>query len=250
MAHNLKEKKRIILLSNDDGVNSPGLTHLREGIIHMGDVYTIAPHFEMSGASHSVTLRKPIEVKRLSKREFAVKGTPVDCIFIGIFDILPRKPDLVISGINPGYNLGEDVFYSGTVAAAREGAFYGIPSIAVSLQKNDSPFFWDTAVEFTRIFAHKLLKGELPLLLNLNIPNITLSEIKGVRFVKLGKRYYKNPVKRNKKGYFEIGGEPLFDAEPMTDINAVMEGYVACTPLLVDLTDYNGLKGKEEKRPL
>ncbi len=233
--------RKLILISNDDGINAPGLQILREGLQDLGEIYVVAPGNEMSGASHSITLGKAIEVECHGDNIYAVKGTPADCTLIALYGLLPRRPDLVVSGINLGLNLGEDVFYSGTVAAAREGAIYGIKALAVSIDVGDE-VLWESALHYTREIVKKMLNGEIKArLLNMNVPNKTLWEIKGIKVVKLGTRSYKDPVEKLGERVYKIGGKPLWKLEEGTDLQAVEQGYVALTPLKVDLTDYEAL---------
>ncbi len=235
--------KRLILLSNDDGVESEGILKLREAVSHLGDVYIVAPDKERSGASHSITLGQPIRVKQLDDKVFSVSGTPADCALLGIFELLPGKPDLVLSGINKGYNLGEDVFYSGTVAAAREGAIYDIPALAISLGTSTSEYYWETAKYFTKVIIDEIFKLRLDFeLININIPNKPKDEIRGIRIVRLGRRSYQDPVEKREDNIYYIGGEPLWRKEPGTDLKAVSDGFVSITPLNIDLTDYDELK--------
>ncbi len=235
--------KRLILLSNDDGVESEGILKLREAVSHLGDVYIVAPDKERSGASHSITLGQPIRVKQLDDKVFSVSGTPADCVLLGIFELLPGKPDLVLSGINRGYNLGEDVFYSGTVAAAREGAIYDIPALAISLGTSTSEYYWETAKYFTKVIIDEIFKSRLDFeLININIPNKPRDEIRGIRIVRLGRRSYQDPVDKREDNIYYIGGEPLWRKEPGTDLKAVSDGFVSITPLNIDLTDYDELK--------
>ncbi len=237
--------KKLILLSNDDGVNSEGIIVLKEYIEELGKIVVFAPLSEKSASSHSITLRKEIRLDEVSENVYAVDGTPVDCILIGIYGVLKRKPDLLISGINLGQNLGEDVFYSGTVAAAREGAMYGVPSVAVSLflENSDRTRYFDTAAHFAKniskfMLTHKL-NGEL---LNVNVPNLPVDQVKGVKLTRLSTRIYQEPVLKVRENIFLIGGEPLWELAEGTDLEAVKEGYVSVTPLLIDITDYEKLR--------
>ncbi|MCD6087232.1 MAG: 5'/3'-nucleotidase SurE [Candidatus Hydrothermae bacterium] len=233
--------KKIILLSNDDGVEARGIKVLMEGLADLGTLYVVAPSDQMSGSSHSITLGREIEVIERGERIYAVRGTPADCTLIALFGLLPRKPDLVISGINLGYNLGEDVFYSGTVAAAREGALYGVRAMSVSIEDVENPR-WETALYFAKELAKRILRGELGgRLLNVNIPSRRLEDIKGIRFTRLGTRSYRDPVERVGSCRFKIGGEPMWKWEEGTDLEAVGGSFVSVTPLKVDLTDYEVL---------
>jgi len=241
---------KLILISNDDGIESEGIFKLREAVSHLGEVFIVVPDEERSGASHSITLRKPIKVKKHDDHVFSITGTPADCILLGIFELLPRKPDLVLSGINKGYNLGEDVFYSGTVAAAREGAIYGIPSIAISLGNSPDEYFWETGMHFTKLIIDEIERLRLDFeLLNINIPNKPVSEIRGVRIVRLGKRAYQDPVEKRENETYYIGGEPLWSKEPGTDLKAVSDNFVSLTPLNIDLTNYDELKRLQWELP-
>ncbi|MGB4730294.1 MAG: 5'/3'-nucleotidase SurE [Candidatus Hydrothermia bacterium] len=246
-------EKKLILLSNDDGYTSEGIRVLKECLSNLGRVVIFAPLSERSASSHSITLRKEIEVKEVEKDVFAVDGTPADCVLISIYGVLQRKPDLLVSGINLGHNLGEDVFYSGTVAAAREGAMCGIPAMAVSLfaEHDSSRKHFYTAGHYAYKIAHfvltKKLDGEL---LNVNVPNAPLDEIKGVRFSRLSTRLYKDPVLKLREGTYLIGGEPLWNVSEGSDLEAVNEGFVSISPLLIDITDYEQLRilSKSEKQ--
>ncbi|MGB9823700.1 MAG: 5'/3'-nucleotidase SurE [Candidatus Hydrothermia bacterium] len=244
-------EKKLILLSNDDGYDSEGIRVLKEYLSDLGRVVIIAPACERSAASHSITLKKEVRVEEVEKDVFAVDGTPADCVLIAIYGILNKKPDLVVSGINRGHNLGEDVFYSGTVAAAREGAMYGVPSVAVSLVLKDSQKLY---YESGGYFAHKIAKfllerklnGEL---LNVNVPNLPIENIKGIRLTRLSTRVYKDPVIKLRENVFMIGGEPLWNLIRGSDLEAIEEGYVSVSPLLIDITDYErlGILRKLEK---
>ena len=232
--------KRLILLSNDDGYDSPGIRLLKDGLKDLGRVVISAPLREMSASSHSITLRREIKVEEVEPDVFAVSGTPADSVLIAIYGILERMPDIIISGINDGHNLGEDVFYSGTVAAAREGAMYGVPSLAASLVLNQDPHrHYESAVYFVRkialVMMEEKMQGEL---MNLNVPNSPLDEIKGLKITRLSTRRYKDPVMKLRENLYVIGGEPLWNREKGTDLEAVLEGYASLTPLLKDITDY------------
>jgi len=230
----------LILLSNDDGYDSPGIRILKDGLKDLGRVVISAPLREMSASSHSITLRREIKVEEVEPDVFAVSGTPADSVLIAIYGILERIPDIIISGINDGHNLGEDVFYSGTVAAAREGAMYGVPSLAASLVLNQDPHrHYESAVYFVRkialVMMEEKMQGEL---MNLNVPNSPLDEIKGLKITRLSTRRYKDPVMKLRENLYVIGGEPLWNREKGTDLEAVLEGYASLTPLLKDITDY------------
>ena len=234
--------RRRILLSNDDGYRSPGLQKLREALEPHYEVYVSAPADERSGTSHAITLGKPIRVDAVDARTFAVHGTPVDSVLLGIFELMPHPPDLVVSGINMGYNIGEDVIYSGTVAAAREGALYGYPALAISIGPYSDFYHFDTAVHFACRVIQEMLSGNLSApLLNLNVPNRPLSQMRGLRLTRLGRVNYADPVEKVGPSLYRIGGTPLLAREAGTDVEAVEEGYASLTPLLVDFTDHHAL---------
>ena len=242
----------IILLSNDDGIQSEGLTALEESLRNIGDIYgeiyIVAPDRAQSSMSHALTLHRPLRVHEIAPRRLAVDGTPVDCVKLSLTGLLPVKPDLVISGINKGPNLGDDIIYSGTVSAAIEGALLGIPAIAVSLV-TFKDFDFRAAAEFTTTLVERIAEHGIPpkTLLNVNVPAITKNEIKGWRATRMGKRHYsENIIERiDPRGgkYYWIGGDDLgFADEEGTDCKAVHDGYISVTPLQVDLTDYKLLQ--------
>lgn len=239
-------ESKLILIANDDGIEADGIGYLRNAVKVFGDVVVVAPLKEMSASSHAVTLKKPIYIKEISRDTFGISGTPADSVIIALFHLLKRQPDYVLSGINLGQNLGEDVFYSGTVAAAREGAIYGIKSAAFSLvvKNGDTEIHFDSATIITKMVVENLL-NKLPqgVLLNINIPNAPFKEIKGIKITKLSTRRYKDIIKEE-GDYVIIGGHPIWQIEEGTDVVAVMDGYVSITPLLIDLTNY------EEKKEL
>ncbi|HEX5021998.1 MAG TPA: 5'/3'-nucleotidase SurE [Candidatus Binatia bacterium] len=234
----------IILLSNDDGIQSEGLVALEEKLRDVGEIYTVAPDRAQSSMSHALTLHRPLRVYELGQRRLAVDGTPVDCVKLALTGLLSVRPDLIISGINKGPNLGDDIIYSGTVSAAIEGALLGIPAIAVSLV-TFKDFDFRAAAEFTATLVDRICERDIPpkTLLNVNVPPIVKEELKGWRVTRMGKRHYsENIVERiDPRGgkYYWIGGDDLgFADEDGTDCKTVHEGYVSVTPLQVDLTDY------------
>jgi 5'-nucleotidase len=242
-----------ILLSNDDGVGAPGLAALREALDDLAEVWVVAPDRDQSAVSHSVTLHRPLRIDKVGPRIFAVDGTPTDCINLAINGILSEKPRLVVSGINNGANLGDDVTYSGTVSAAMEGTLLGVPSIAVSLVVRDRMRAdFRNAAGFARRLAATLLRGEIPVdtLLNVNVPDLPQKDIKGFELTRQGKRRYADAIveKVDPRGrkYYWIGGETLdfVDAEG-TDFNATTRGLISITPLHLDLTNYDSLKKLE-----
>jgi len=235
--------KKKILISNDDGIESEGLWILADGLSNLADIYVIAPKKEMSGSSHSMTLSTPVEVERIGEKTFAVAGTPADCVLLGLFSLLDGKPDLVVSGINLGFNLAEDVFYSGTVAAAREGALYGVKGLSVSIDGGGEEIHFDTALYYARIVVEAILEEEIKAsILNLNVPNKPLKKTRGICLARLGTRYYKDPVRKIENNLFKIGGKAVWKPEEGTDLWAVEEGFASLTPLLLDITDHNELQ--------
>lgn len=238
----------IILLSNDDGIQSEGLMALEESIAEVGEIYTVAPDRAQSSMSHALTLHRPLRVHELGPRRLSVDGTPVDCVKLALSGLLPVRPNLVISGINKGPNLGDDIIYSGTVSAAIEGALLGIPAIAVSLV-TFKDFDFRAAAEFTATLVQRIAEQGIPpkTLLNVNVPPVAKSELKGWRVTRMGKRHYSETIveRVDPRGvkYYWIGGDDLgFANDEGTDCYAVHEGYVSVTPLQVDLTDYKLLQ--------
>ena len=243
------EDGHVILVSNDDGVRSEGITVLADLLKELGTVYVVAPDRERSAASHSLSLTHPLRVEKISPRVYSVDGTPTDCVNLGVNGILRgKKIDLLVSGINKGANLGDDITYSGTVSAAMEGTLLGIPSVAVSLVTR-SRFRFDTAAEMALDVARKVLKRGLPddTLLNVNVPNAGREEIKGVRVTRMGKRVYGDLIveKRDPRGkkYYWIGGDNLNSEDiPGSDLEAIDEGFISVTPIHLDLTNYAALR--------
>ena len=238
----------IILLSNDDGIQSEGITALEEKLRQEGDIFTVAPDRAQNSMSHALTLHRPLRVHEIAPRRLSVDGTPVDCVKLALTGLLPVRPDLVISGINKGPNLGDDIIYSGTVSAAIEGVLLGVPAIAVSLV-TFKDFDFRAAAEFTARLVSQIQQSGIPpkTLLNVNVPSYPKDQLKGWRFTRMGKRHYsENIVERvDPRGgkYYWIGGDDLgFADEVGTDCVAVHEGYISVTPLQVDLTDYKLLQ--------
>lgn len=241
----------LILVTNDDGVHSPGIQILARKLKDLGDVYIVAPDRERSAVSHSLTLHRPLHADEIKERVYSVNGTPTDCVNIGVnAPILrvKRRPDLVISGINKGPNLGDDITYSGTVMAAIEARILGIPSFAISLVASEDFLFEETA-NFGLILAEAIIKGGLPkdTILNVNFPNLPLSEIKGVRITRQGKRIYGGVVTemvdpKGRKHYWIGGNQMSWDKGEDTDFEAVHEGFISITPLHIDLTNYSAIK--------
>jgi len=235
-----------ILVTNDDGIHSPGIIALAEALETLGEVMVVAPAHEMSAASHSLTLTRPLRIDRIDARHYSVDGTPTDCVTLAMNQILKdHPPDLVVSGINKGGNLGDDVTYSGTVAGALEASIYGLPGIAVSLVQRTNFEFWHAA-QFAAELARRVLGDGLPrgTLLNVNVPP---GEIRGVRVTRQGNKIIRPNViegtdPRQRK-YYWIGEESLiWNEEAGTDYEALRQGFVSITPLRTDLTDYSALE--------
>jgi len=237
-----------ILVSNDDGVHARGIKALTAALRKIADVTVVAPDRERSGASHSLTMDVPLRAHEIREGVFAVAGTPTDCILLALKMLMPEPPDLVVSGINRGANMGDDVTYSGTIAAAMEATLLGIPSIAMSLCRCDSgqrDYDYAAASQVARDLSLMVLERGLPnwTLLNVNVPNIPGDEIKGVQVVRQGKQVYEEAVieKKDPRGrtYYWIGGElSTWENDPDTDFAVVSQGYVSVTPVNLDLTDY------------
>ncbi len=227
-----------ILCTNDDGISAPGLVALEKSLAKVGDVHTVAPLYEQSGASRRITLRKPFRFEQRGKNRYAVDGTPADCAMMALIKILDSPPDLVVSGINNGPNLGENIFYSGTVGAAAEGAKYGIPSIAMSVdQRVDIDF--SVAAEFAAKLAQQVLVDGLEggVTLNVNVPHLGYS---GVEIThqshKISRNLMVETLDPYGRPYYWMHEEvPLADAEPGSDYAAVRDGKVSITPLRFDM---------------
>jgi 5'-nucleotidase len=238
----------IVLLSNDDGIQSEGLTALEASLSPLGELYTVAPDRAQSSMSHALTLHRPLRVQELAPRRLAIDGTPVDCVKLALTGLLPARPDFVVSGINKGPNLGDDILYSGTVSAAIEAALLGIPAVAVSLVTFKA-FDFRAAAEFIAELIGKIrARGFAPAtLLNVNVPPLPRDQLKGWKLTRMGKRHYSETIveRVDPRGakYYWIGGDDLgFAHDEGTDCMAVHEGYVSVTPLKVDLTDYKLLQ--------
>ncbi len=234
-----------ILLTNDDGIEADGLRELEAGCAGLGELVVVAPDREQSACSHALTLQRPLRIEERGPGRFAVDGTPTDCVFLGINQILrDRRPDLVLSGINRGGNLGDDLTYSGTVAAAFEATLLGIPALAVSLEIAREHHFAAAGRVAARLAAEVLDRGLPPgTLLNINVPDLPFARLRGIRITRQGKRTYSDEVRENidprGRRYYWIGGEVLPDeAAEGSDAAAVREGYVSLTPVHLDLTHY------------
>ena len=241
-----------ILVSNDDGYRAPGLSAMVEAVSDFGKVTVIAPNQDRSGASNSLTLTVPIRVEQIENGYFVCSGTPTDCVHLGITGLMPQEPDMIISGINNARNLGDDVLYSGTVGAAMEGRFLGLPAIAVSLA-GDDPIHFDTAGNVVRQLLEKMLQTPLSPsnILNINVPDLPRDQINGWQATRLGGRDRACPAVRATdpvgKDIYWIGAAGVEqDAGPGTDFFAIAQGYVSITPLTADMTDRTRLVELDE----
>src|SRR5271167_341070 len=236
-----------ILLTNDDGYQAEGLRALAAALEGFATVSIVAPSREQSGAAQSLTLRQPIVCHAIAEREWAVDGTPADCVIVALHKLLGEKPDLVISGINHGANLGENVYYSGTVGAAREGALHHIPSLAMSLCSKQAKVKFENAARVARAAAELILKEGLPdqVLLNVNVPEPWKG---GVKFTRQSKKITRNQLSEGKdlrgRSYFWLFEQKIDkDVEPDTDYAAIFAGHVSVTPLHLDPTHTDSLEG-------
>jgi 5'/3'-nucleotidase len=236
-----------ILLSNDDGYFAPGLACLAEALASIAEVVVVAPERNRSGASNSLTLDRPLNLRRAQNGFHYVNGTPTDCVHMAVTGMLEEQPDMVISGINSGANMGDDTIYSGTVAAATEGFLLGIPSIAVSLAGKEL-LHYQTAAQVTKQLVQRFEQNihTHPWLLNVNVPDIPYEQLLGVDVTRLGKRHKAEPVVRatnpNGETVYWVGpAGKAQDAGEGTDFHAVANNRASVTPLQVDLTQYNQL---------
>ena len=236
-----------ILLSNDDGYLAEGLIALANALRDHAEISVVAPDRNRSAASNSLTLEMPLRVNIADNGFIKVDGTPTDCVHLAITGLLEHEPDMVFAGINHGANLGDDVLYSGTVAAATEGRFLGLPAIAISLAGNN-PHYFETAAQVAVTLLNQLIKKPLPkdTILNVNVPNVAIKDLKGYQATRLGQRHKSEPVIKSNDPRGRIiywvgppGGEQ--DAGPGTDFYAISEGYVSVTPLQIDLTRYESI---------
>jgi 5'-nucleotidase len=238
-----------ILVTNDDGIHSEGLIVLAKALQEVGDVLVVAPDRERSAIAHSLTLHRPLRVQKIKRNSYAVDGTPADCVYLGVNVIFPKRPQLIVSGINKGGNLGDDVTYSGTVSAAFEGTLLGIPSFAISLVSR-SQFKFQTAARFAVRVAQYIIKKGLPkdTFLNINIPNLEEKEIKSYKITTQGRWSHNGKAvveKMDPRGrkYYWIGSEDLvFEKREDTDFDAVSNSYISITPLHLDLTNYSSIR--------
>ena len=231
----------LILVTNDDGVHAPGIKALSSALAPLGDVYVVAPDREVSACSQSLTLKHPLRAERVADKVFCVDGTPADCVNLALVKLLPRRPDLVASGINRGANLGEDVFYSGTVGGAREGTFFGVPSIAFSLAVRADADFTAAAAFAARLAAVVLSKG-LPerTLLNVNVPP---GAPRGAVITVQGRREHEGTIfegldPRRRTYYWIEEGKDNWLSDEMSDISAIRKGLISVSPLQTDTTHH------------
>lgn len=232
-----------ILLSNDDGYFAPGLAALAEALAGLGEIVVVAPEQNRSGASNSLTLDRPLLLKKASSGFYFVNGTPTDCVHLAVTGMLDELPDIIVSGINAGANMGDDTIYSGTVAAATEGFLLGIPSIAISLTSFEGKNF-ATAGRVARQLVERFIRNPVkePVLLNVNVPDIPYDQLQGMEVTRLGRRHKAEPVvkmrsPRNETVYWVGAAGGAADAGPGTDFEAVERGAVSLTPLQIDLTN-------------
>jgi 5'-nucleotidase len=238
-----------ILISNDDGILAPGLSVLADACGAVGQVTVVSPDREQSATSHSLTLHRPIRATRRSDGAYQVDGTPTDCVLLALDVLMPEKPDFVLSGVNHGPNMGEDVLYSGTVAAAMEGLAAGIPSIAISYGSFDLEHMASHLSGLKRIISGITGVREFPrdTLLNINLPPIPGDQVKGVKVTSLGSRVFHEEITRMKDPwgreiYWIGGGHVTWSGGAESDFRAVREGFVSVTPLHVDMTNYDLLE--------
>ncbi len=231
-----------ILLSNDDGYSAPGLAQLADSLAGLGEITVVAPERNRSGASNSLTLDRPLYLRRAANGFMYVSGTPTDCVHLAVTGVLDHQPDMVVSGINLGANMGDDTIYSGTVAAATEGYLLGVPSMAISLGSFEGIHFATAgrvASELVKRFSKASFAG--PVLLNVNVPDIPYEELRGIQVTRLGRRHKAEPAvksvsPRGETMYWIGAAGPAADAGEGTDFYAVEQGWVSVTPLQIDLT--------------
>jgi 5'-nucleotidase len=244
------------LVTNDDGILAHGIQCLCEAATPLGEVTVVAPDREQSAMSHSLTLHHPVRPVRHGERKWQVDGTPTDCVMLAIEALMPERPDFVLSGINHGHNMGEDVLYSGTVAAAMEGLALGIPSVAFSFAggdlRADLTLLKEQVKVVTRFLEHVTSLPSLPegTLLNVNLPPLRSGEVKGFRLTRLGRRVYSNSLRPmqdpwGRQVYWIGGGEITWTGDEHSDFKAIQDGYVSITPLHLDLTHFDRLTSPE-----
>ena len=236
---------KTILITNDDGIYSPGLSALKEALTPLGKIITIAPDRDNSAISHALTMNRPLFLEQLGEDRYSLNGTPTDCVAVGLNKVVDRLPDLLVSGINSGPNIGDDISYSGTVSAAIEGTMYAVPSLAVSLAGTE-PLSYEVAKTVVHALAAKTMKYGLPAntLMNINIPNG--KNISGIRVTRQGRRIWKQAIQEitdpfGRLHYWIGGGTPLLDVGRDTDVYADESNYISVTPIHLDLTNHEGI---------
>ena len=246
----MNSEKTRILLTNDDGYHSEGIIALEQALCDLGEIYVVAPASEQSGASHSLTLGRPLRIRQIDARHWTVDGTPTDCINIAVTQVFKALPDLVVSGINKGWNLGDDVTYSGTVAGALEAALLGVPALAVSLKATRGEYDFGPAARAAATLAGALLQRPLPsrTFLNINVPH---GRPRGYRVTVQAKRNHVTSVaeRHDPKGrayYWIEEGQNEWAPHDRSDYQAVRDGFVSVSPLQPDLTAFNALRAVEE----
>ena len=241
-----RDRRPRILCTNDDGIHAPGLGILVEAARQLGDVTVVAPDRQQSATSHSLTVHRPLRMTRIDPSSHVIDGTPTDCVLIAVNSLMPSPPDFVFSGVNHGPNMGEDVLYSGTVAAAMEGTILGIPSVAVSFASRAEDRLAGYGPSLTGILRSLVGRPDFPdeTFFNINLPDIPSDELKGVRITTLGRRVYSDSLTRREdpsgREYFWIGGGvSSWSGRDDSDFRAVRAGYASLTPLHLDLTNYS-----------
>ncbi|MBI3604144.1 MAG: 5'/3'-nucleotidase SurE [Nitrospirae bacterium] len=248
-----------ILVTNDDGIASPGLHALAAALRRLGDVWVVAPDRERTAVGHALTLHKPLRINRLDKRVFSVNGTPSDCVNLAIKKVLRGMPALIVSGINRGVNLGDDVTYSGTVSAALEGTILGVPSIAVSQEarRNGQAFQFGVAAAYAVRVGRAVLRFGLPAetLLNVNVPDRPRASIAGVKVTCLSRRRFEDPIvekvdPHGRKYYWIAGTRVSWERRKDADHEALRRGMVSVTPIHLDITHYGALEQIRQWEPM
>lgn len=242
---------KTILITNDDGIHSPGILALQKAMTEIGHTIVIAPDRDNSAVSHSLTMNRPLKIHKLKEDFYMIDGTPTDCVAVGLKKILEIQPDLLVSGINAGANLGDDISYSGTVSAAIEGTMYGVPSMALSVG-GEPPYDYRAAKQIATCMARKILQNSLPqnTLLNINIPSGSIYQ--KIRVTRQGRRLWENSIHetldpRGSKHYWIGGGTALTDLGEDTDVHTFASGNVSITPIQLDLTNHTGITYLKEK---
>lgn len=234
-----------ILITNDDGIHSPGLAALKKGLAPLGRIVVVAPDRDNSAISHALTMHRPLRLTELETDVYTLDGTPTDCVSIALSKVFDHPPDLLVSGINNGPNIGDDITYSGTVSAAIEGTMYAVASLAVSMA-GEPPFDFTHSEPIIRKLARKVLDNGLPAstLMNVNIPDRV--PVKGIKVTRQGRRIWKQAVQevtdpRGRMHYWIGGGTPLLDSGKDTDVHVLSEGFVSISPIHLDLTNHEGI---------